>query len=142
MVETLAILSRRDPHHALECPTHGLRGPQTALRAYCLEAFRGFFEKATRGFDSRRRDEAGGSHSHLAREHAREVSGTHGNTACQRRNGEVLMRMVDDIGLEFLKRLALGHLNGELGAELGLPARTAEEYDQLPRDRERDFASV
>ena len=50
-------------------------------------------------------------------------------------------RVVGDPALYVAQRLPVGQLPGELGAELGLVARTAQEHHQLPGDVERRVAA-
>ena len=57
------------------------------------------------------------------------------------RHGQVLVEVVRDPRLELAQRRALGHLRGELRAELRLAARALEEHHEPARDLERHVAA-
>ena len=73
-------------------------------------------------------------------EGAREVALAHAGAPRQRRHGQVGVEVVRQPLLELAQRLAVGHLSGELGAELGLPAGTLEEQHEPAGGLERHVA--
>ncbi len=77
-------------------------------------------------------------HAHLVTERAGEVPRGEARALREGVDGEVRRRVLGDPLLYVAQRPALCGLRGELGAELGLVARTPQKDDQMPGDGQRE----
>src|SRR5260221_3498292 len=139
--EPLAVLPGGDTDRAKERAPHRLGAAESTLGADGFEIVRSLCEQAARGLDPRGVDESRWRDSDFAREHAREVARAHGDPAGQILDREIRRRMIENERLQLAQWLALRYLNRELGAELCLAARPAQEHDELPRHRERHLTA-
>src|SRR5215207_914944 len=139
--EATAVLDGAHADPPPERPAHRLDGPEARREGDRLDRYGTGLERDPGPLHARRLHVRGGCHPGLAAKGTREVALAHAGPARQGGNGQVLIQVVRDPLLELAQRLALGHLRGELGAELGLPARALEEQHEPAGRLERDLAT-
>src|SRR5947209_4768659 len=138
--EAAAVVGGGDVQGTQERTAHGLGRAEAAADGDLVDRRRRLLEQPAAGFHTRPLDEAGGGDTDLAAEGAREVARAHRRPLGEAFDGQVVVQMVGDPGLQLAQRLTLSQLTGELSAELRLSARTLEEYDQPPGDGKGDLA--
>ena len=135
--ETAAVLARADAEGADEGAAHRLRRAVAAGAGGLLDPVRGVLQAAPGRLEPDPVDVASRRHAHLGREGPGELPRGQAGLAGQRLHRQVRGRVVGDPPLHVAQRLPVGQLPGELGAELGLVARAAQEHHQVPGDVER-----
>src|SRR5262245_22059140 len=135
--EVGAVVAGRDAQRAAERPVHGLDGTEAGVARDLGQPGAGGLESPARRLDPRALDVDRRGERQITPKRAREVARAHPRATRERGYRQVLGRVVGDEGLEVAERVALGELPTELGAELRLPARPAQEQDEPARDFER-----
>ena len=135
--EAAAVLIGADAEGAQEGAPHRLRRAVPAGAGRLLDPVRGIFQAAPGRLEPDAVDVASRRHAHLGREGASELPRGQAGLAGQRFHGQVRGRVIGDPPLDVTQRLPVRQLPGELGAELGLVSRAAQEHHQVPGDIER-----
>src|SRR5580700_8732703 len=125
--ETAAVLGGTDPQGADERAAHRLGGAVAAGAGGLLDAAGGVLEAAARGLEPRAVDVTAGRHPDLGGEGAGELARGQAGPVGEDVDGEVGGGVFGDPVLNFAQRGAAGDLGGQLGAELRLAARAAQE---------------
>src|SRR5208282_6274732 len=142
LIKAAAVCAGRHVQRADEGAAHRLARAKAAGGRDRVDAFGGFLQAAARGLDARILDEFSRRHADFAREHAGEVARAHRRAPRERFDRQVAAEMIRDRSLQVAQWLAIGLLRAELYGKLRLPSRSAQEHDQLTRDRQRNFAAV
>src|SRR5579862_3078844 len=127
--ETAAVLVRADPEGADEGAAHRLGGAVPAEAGGLLDAVGGVLHPVPGQFEPDPVDIATWRHTDFGGEGPRELARGQPGPAGQRLYRQVRVRVIGDPALHLAQRLPVGQLGGELGAELGLVARAAQEHD-------------
>src|SRR5262245_28274806 len=136
--EVGAVVPGRDAQGSAERPVHGLDGAEAGVAGDLGQPGAGGLEPPARRLDPRALDVDRRGEPQITPKRAGEVARAHPRAARERGHRQVLGRVVGDEGLEVAERVTLGELPAELGAELRLPARPAQEQDEPARDFEGD----
>src|SRR5919198_3101563 len=131
-----------DAQAPAESAAHGLNGAEAAARRHGLDAEVAGLELAPGALDARGVDVGGRGQAGLGAEGAREVALAHVHARGERRDGELLVEVLDDPGLQLAQWLATRGLAGERGAELRLAARPAHVEDEAARGGQRGGRAV
>ncbi len=123
--ESLSVLARAGPDSSLEGSAHDLGPGEAAAPRDLLEGGGARLEVAPRPLDAKLLDVVARCGSEFPAEDARELPLGEMQPAGQGGDGEVLVEVLRDPGLQIAQGLALGELVGELDRELGLPTGPA-----------------
>ena len=134
--EAAAVLAGADAEGSQEGAPHRLRRAVPAAASRLLNPVGGIFQVAPGRLEPDQVDVTSRRHAHLGREGAGELARGKARLAGQRFHGQVRPRVVGDPPLHVTQRLPVRQLPGELGAELGLVPRAAQEHHQMPGDIE------
>src|ERR1700749_4512173 len=139
--ETAAVLGGAGAQGADERAAHRLGSAVAAGAGGLLDAAGGVLEAAARGLEPGAVDVAAGRHSDLGGEGAGGTAAGEAGGDGAGGGGEGGGGVFGDPLLTLAQRGAVRDLGGQLGAELRLAARAAQEDHQVAGDGERDVAA-
>src|SRR5471032_3221538 len=128
---------RKRPHKAA---AQGFFRAESAAAGDALDGQFAFTQQTPGGFDAHLLDGLGGRVAGLRPVMTQEAAFTHAYMSCQVRDRKITRQVVENPAMQIGKTPAVA-LQGQYAAELCLPARTLEEYNQVLSDGQGDGVS-